>query len=235
MRRADRLFQIVQLLRARPVSTADRLAQQLEVTPRTIYRDIQDLVRSGVPIEGEAGVGYALRNFDLPPLMFTHEEIEALVLGARVVESWSDAALARAATSALNKVEVVLPARLKSRVAKTRLFAPAFHVPARMLAGLEPLRAALVSRQKVHFAYTRPDGMRSERTVRPLALFFWGSTWSMTGWCELRTDFRSFRLDRIEHLAVLDERFEAEPGRTLEDYFQHLDDRQKAQRDANAR
>jgi len=223
MRRADRLFRLVQLLRTRHVVTAARLAADLGVTPRTIYRDVQDLVRSGVPIEGEAGVGYALRHFDLPPLMFNAEEIEALVLGARVVQSWSDAALAGAAQSALSKVEVALPQRLKRRIPETTLFAPHFHVPQRMIAELAPLRGALLDRRKVHFAYTRPDGGRTTRTIRPLALFFWGSTWSVTGWCELRNDFRSFRLDRIEQLQVLSDRFEAEAGRTLEDYFEYLD------------
>jgi predicted DNA-binding transcriptional regulator YafY len=224
MRRADRLFRLLQRLRSGQVVTAAQLAAELTVTPRTVYRDVRDLMRSGVPIEGEAGVGYALRHFDLPPLMFGAEEIEALVLGARVVQSWSDAALAGAAHSALAKVEVVLPRRLKRRIAETSLFAPDFHVPRRMLAGLAELRGALIERRKVHFAYTRPDEVRTQRTIRPLALFFWGSTWSVTGWCELRNDFRSFRLDRVEHLQVLPERFEAEPGRTLEDYFRHLDE-----------
>lgn len=224
MRRADRLFRLVQLLRSRQVVTAARLAADLGVAPRTVYRDIRDLVRSGVPIEGEAGVGYVMRHFDLPPLLFTAEEIEALVLGARVVQSWSDKALAMAANAALAKVEAALPRRLRSRVGESSLFAPDFHVPQRMLDGLAPLRTAVIEHQKVHFAYTRPDGARSERTVRPLALFFWGSTWSVTGWCELRNDFRSFRLDRIAGLTVLREGFASEPGRTLEDYFQHLDD-----------
>lgn len=114
MRRADRLFQIIQLLRRRHVLTAAAIAQDLEVSERTVYRDIADLVRSGVPIAGEAGVGYTLRRgFDLPPLMFTEEEIEALVLGTRVVSSWADEGLAKAAESALARIEAALPERLK--------------------------------------------------------------------------------------------------------------------------
>src|ERR1700757_3377351 len=117
MRRADRLFRIVQRLRRRGVTTASELAEALGVSDRTIYRDVQDLVLSGVPVQGEAGVGYALpRSFDLPPLMFDEDEIEALVLGARIVESWADASLARAARNVLSKVEVVLPARLRDRI-----------------------------------------------------------------------------------------------------------------------
>ena len=125
MRRAERLSQIVQLLRSRNVTTAARLAEDLEVSERTIYRDILDLVSSGVPIDGEAGVGYIMRGgFDLPPLMFTREEIEALVLGARVVESWTDPAMARAARDVLSKIEAVLPERLKAGLAEIALFAP---------------------------------------------------------------------------------------------------------------
>jgi predicted DNA-binding transcriptional regulator YafY len=126
MRRADRLFRIVQRLRRRTaVVTAARLAHELEVSERTIYRDVADLVASGVPIEGEAGVGYRLPRggFDLPPLMFNEEEIEALVLGARVVKGWGDPALARAAEDVLTKVEAVLPPKLKGRIADATLFA----------------------------------------------------------------------------------------------------------------
>src|ERR1700736_2952047 len=131
MRRADRLFRIVQLLRRRKLTTAKQLADELEVSERTVYRDVADLVGSGVPIRGEAGVGYALeRGFDLPPLMFTEDELEALVLGARVVESWADASLAQAARQVLEKVEAVLPERLQDRVSRAALFAPGFHVPA---------------------------------------------------------------------------------------------------------
>src|SRR5437899_1479879 len=110
MRRADRLFQIVQRLRRRGVTTAAQLAQALEVSERTVYRDVRDLQLSGVPILGEAGVGYALpRGFDLPPLMFTEEELEALVVGARMVQAWGDQKLARAAEDALSKIETVVP------------------------------------------------------------------------------------------------------------------------------
>lgn len=220
MRRADRLFQIIQLLRRRNVATAAWLAGELEVSERTVYRDIHDLMMSGVPIEGEAGVGYVLRRgFDLPPLMFTDAEIEAMVLGARVVTSWGDPGLAKAAADALARVESVLPDRLKARLTGTPLFAPGFHVPPRVAASLTELRGAIDARRKVRLAYRGPDGAATERTVRPLGLFFWGTTWSLTGWCELRTDFRNFRLDRIERMDALPERFHDETGRTLDDYF----------------
>ena len=137
MRRADRLFRIVQRLRRRGATTARQLAEALEVSERTVYRDIRDLLVSGVPILGEAGVGYALdRSYELPPLMFDEEEIEALVLGARVVSAWADKKLARAAEEALKKIETVLPPRLKSKLADSALMAPDFHVSERFRSGL---------------------------------------------------------------------------------------------------
>jgi predicted DNA-binding transcriptional regulator YafY len=200
--------------------TAAALARELEVSERTVYRDIRDLIISGVPIDGEAGVGYTLRRgFDLPPLMFTAPEIEAMVLGVRVVTSWGDAALARAAGDALARVEAALPDWLKAKMAATPLYAPGFHVPERVVNALSTIRAAIEGQRKIHLDYIDADGTPTERTVRPLGLFFWGSGWSMAAWCELRTGFRNFRLDRMASLDVLDERFEAEPGQTLEDFF----------------
>ncbi len=220
MRRADRLFQLIQLLRRRNVATAGWLAEKLEVSERTVYRDVRDLMLSGVPIEGEAGVGYILRRgFDLPPLMFTQPEIEAMVLGARVVKSWGDPGLARAADDALARVEVVLPDRLRERLTSTPLYAPQFHIPPAFAAALGTLRAAVDERRKVHLDYTAADGSDTDRVVRPLGLFFWGPSWSLAGWCELREDFRSFRLDRIRQLTPLQERFTPEPGRTIDDYL----------------
>lgn len=223
MRRADRLFQVIQLLRRRNVATAAWLARELEVSERTVYRDIRDLMHSGVPIEGEAGVGYILRRgFDLPPLMFSEAEIEAMVLGARVVTSWGDAGLAKAAAEALARVEAVLPDRLKARLTGTPLYAPGFHVPPQVVAALSEIRAAIDSRRKVRISYTDGDGAETARTLRPLGLFFWGNGWSLTAWCELRDDFRNFRLERIVTLATLAERFTDEPGRTIADYFQSV-------------
>ncbi len=225
MRRADRLFQVIQLLRRRNVVTAAWLAGELEVSERTVYRDVRDLMLSGVPIEGEAGVGYMLRRgFDLPPLMFTDAEIEAMVLGARVVTSWGDRGLAKAAGDALARVESVLPERLRARLNGTPLFAPGFHVPPGIVEKLAALRAALDARRKVRLEYTSADGSETERVVRPLGLFFWGYGWSLTGWCELREDFRSFRLDRMRVLEPLDARFQDEPGRRIEDFFARHDD-----------
>src|SRR5205085_12195487 len=141
MRRADRLFRIVQSLRRRRATTARELAQALEVSERTVYRDVRDLLLSGVPIQGEAGVGYALdRSFDLPPLMFNEEELEALVLGARIVRAWADKKLARAAEEALQKIESVLPPPLRPRMGVAGLFGPACVVMALFRYSLAALR-----------------------------------------------------------------------------------------------
>jgi predicted DNA-binding transcriptional regulator YafY len=225
VRRADRLFQIVQHLRRRRVTTATRLAEALGVSLRTIYRDIRDLTLSGVPVQGEAGVGYALpRGFDIPPLMFTQDEIEALVLGARIVQSWGDPGLARAADAALAKVENVLPARLKDRVPDAALFAPDFHIRSELRAALGPLREAIRDRRKVRFRYRDRGGAATERTVRPLGLFYWGSAWSLGAWCETRRDFRNFRLDRLTELSTLTETFTPAPGQTPADFFRRYED-----------
>ena len=159
MRRADRLFQIVQILRSRRLTTARRLAEELEVSERTIYRDINDLVCSGVPVRGEAGVGYALdKGFDLPPLMFTRDEIEALVLGARVVRSWADPGLAKAARQALEKIDVVLPKTLKGRMENLPLFAVNFEPDADVANRLVELRAAVREKHKVEIGYSDAKG-----------------------------------------------------------------------------
>jgi len=220
MRRADRLFEIVQLLRSRRFMTAAQIAEELEVSERTIDRDVSDLIVSGVPIAGEAGVGYTLdRRFDLPPLMFNAEEIEALILGSRIVQSWTDPDLAGAAHSALIKIEAVLPEPLRANVTESALFAPRIMPDTAAVSNLAIARRAMQDRFKLSCRYTRPDGDTTDRVVHPLGLFYWGRAWTLVAWCEMRDDFRSFRLDRMERLVRRDERFEEAPGRSLEDFM----------------
>lgn len=220
VRRADRLFEIIQFMRRKDVVRARDLSEALEVSERTIYRDIQDLITSGVPIEGEAGIGYVLKaGFDLPPLMFKETEIEALVLGARIVESWADAELATAATDVIAKIEAVIPDRLRGYMANTALLAPTSHYMEPIGFDLAELRRALRSQLKVHFAYRNVQGTDSVRTVRPLSLAYFGPVWMLAAWCELRNDFRTFRLDRIENFGLHEDRFRAEPGKTLHDFL----------------
>lgn len=218
MRRADRLFQIVQILRRRRLTTARHLAERLCISDRTVYRDVRDLIASGVPIEGEAGVGYRLRGFELPPLMFSREEVEALVLGARIVQSWTDPELAGAAAEALAKIEAALPRDRSHLVQGTPLFAPDEHFRVEITIDLAVLRQAVREQRRLRFAYTDAAGSTTGRSVRSLALSFYGPIWLLAGWCELRESFRTFRLDRMRDLEVL-EHVPPEPGRTLQDFM----------------
>lgn len=224
MRRADRLFQIVQLLRHDRVKTAHDLATELEVSERTIYRDIQDLSLSGVPITGEVGVGYRLmKGFNLPPLMFNEEELTALLLGARMVQAWTDRSLAKAAIHAIDKIESVIPERLKAELARDDILVPDFMTSQEVAEHLMQLRSAIKLSTKVRYDYTREDGQTSNRITQPLGLFYWGKVWTLVAWCELRNDFRNFRLDRMRNLETLTDNFKSQPGRTLQDYLALVD------------
>ena len=217
MRRADRLFQLVQLIRGRRLSTARFLAERLAVSERTVYRDVADLAAQGVPIEGEAGVGYRMRSgFDLPPLMFTREEAQALVASVRVARSRLDDALAGHADTALSKILAVLPAASRAAAESLAVLAPPAAVDAATRGRLRMLREAAEQRRKVRLAYLDLKGVRtSERVVRPLGCVYWGEVWTLAAWCESRDGFRNFRVDRIDALEVLDERFRDESGKTL--------------------
>jgi predicted DNA-binding transcriptional regulator YafY len=222
MRRADRLFRIVQMLRAGRLQTARGLAQKLQVSERTVYRDVQDLQLSGVPILGEAGVGYTLRrDYDLPPLMFNPREITALVLGSRMVATWGDADLASAANDALRKIEAVLTASLRDRIDSVRLYVPsvALSTVSSTRETLERLRAAIEDSRIIEVCYRDEKGQVTDRRLRPLALLFWGNVWTLVAWCEMRKDFRSFRADRFQNLRILDQSFTQEPGQRYEDFL----------------
>ena len=220
MRRADRLFEIIQQLRGGRLVTAQKLSEKLEVSIRTIYRDVRDLQASGVPIDGAAGVGYLLRpGFHLPPLMFDAAEIEALIVGARMVEAWAGRSLAGSAAEALVKIKSVVPDDRVRTAENVAIFAYGPRVQEWERRHLDDFAAAIDARRKAHFNYQDADGDATERTVWPLALHFWGQVWTLAAWCELRNDFRTFRVDRVEALEVLEEAFPRTEGRTLEDYL----------------
>lgn len=226
MRRADRLFRIVQHLRGRRLTTAAFLAGRLGVSLRTVYRDVRDLSLSGVPVEGEAGVGYRLRpGFDVPPLMFTLDEIEALAVGARMVEAWGGPVLAEGARTAIEKIVAALPADRRMAVEKTRLYAPAFHVDGPSMQRLEAVREAISARQVLHLDYRDADGKPSGRDVWPLGLYFWGGSWTLGAWCERREGFRNFRVDRIAGLEALERRYPDEAGKRLADFIRAMEAR----------
>jgi predicted DNA-binding transcriptional regulator YafY len=227
MRRADRLFQIVQHLRGGRLVTAQKLGTWLEVSERTIYRDIADLQSTGVPIDGEAGVGYMMREgFDLPPLMFTRDEIVALVAGARMVRAFGGAAMARAADEALVKIGAVLPDAEKDRIARTEIHTPMWVVSDAAREAIDIIERAVEKRQVLTIAYSDEAGRTTGRDIRPLGLWFWGKVWTLAGWCELRGDFRTFRIDRLTNLRLASRRFRPERGRGLADFYRAMEVRE---------
>jgi predicted DNA-binding transcriptional regulator YafY len=224
MRRADRLFQLMLQLGGGKIVTGERLAERLGVSKRTIYRDCRDLSASGVPVDGEAGVGYRLRpGYQVPPLMFTREELQALVFGARLVQSCADEGLHAAADALLAKVDAVLPAHLKPRLEDTGLLVPDFRVSPEVKRDLRALRDAVSQRLRVAFRYTQGDGVVIDARVRPLCLRYIGGTWTVGAWSELERAFRTFRVYRITELEVSRDVFGLESGRERGDYLATAD------------
>ncbi|MEM6615549.1 MAG: YafY family protein [Pseudomonadota bacterium] len=223
MRRADRLFQIIQMLRGGRLSTAAKIAEALEVSERTVYRDIRDLQSTGVPIDGEAGVGYVLRGgYDLPPLMFTKSELTALIAGARMVKAWAGNELARSADDAILKIEAVLPRDLRGTLNNVSIFAPSVPEIVSIRAALDHINTAISNRRTLNFTYESLADETTDRSVEPLGLFFWGQVWTLVGWCRLRGAFRTFRVDRIHDLTVNRETFVPQSGRTLADFMAEM-------------
>jgi predicted DNA-binding transcriptional regulator YafY len=219
MRRTDRLFDIIQILRDGKLHRAQDIADQLEVSVRTIYRDMDTLVASGVPVEGERGVGYMVREqITLPPLNLTPAELEALNLGMAIVAEAADTDLKAAANSLADKIDAVLPTQVVAEADSWKFAVYPFADAARGLAHMAPIRAAIKSRQKLRLSYRRIDGVLTERTIRPLHMDYWGRVWTLTAWCELRNGFRVFRVDLIESVSPLPEIFADEPGKRLSDY-----------------
>jgi predicted DNA-binding transcriptional regulator YafY len=220
MRRADRLFQVTVLLGRGRVLTGQQLAERLGVSRRSVYRDIANLMASGVPIEGEAGVGFRMRSgYSVPPMMFTPEELQALVFGARLVQSCADEGLHDAAEALLAKVDAVLPASLRPTLDNIGLLVPDFRVSLEVKRTLRALRQAVSSRKWVTFAYTQGDGTLIEARVRALCLRYVGGTWTLGGWSEVEAAFRAFRVYRIDRLVLSQECFGIEAGRNLADYL----------------
>lgn len=222
MRRADRLFQIIQLLKTRRLTTANLLAEVLEVSTRTIYRDIQDLIVNGIPIEGEAGVGYLLRHdIDIPPLMFNESELEAIQVGMRMVEAWGGNELASAAKQAMIKVSAVLPNNLQAF--DSLMFAPSFYQTSIQFQYIDLLRKASRAREYLKLEYADIKQRQTSREIRPLAIHIWKATWTLLTWCELRQGFRNFRLDRIISITLTERFFSLSKGKELEDFIEKME------------
>jgi predicted DNA-binding transcriptional regulator YafY len=208
MRRADRLFQIIQILRrsTRPV-TAAALAEELEISKRTVYRDVADLIGQRVPIEGEAGLGYLLAaDYDMPPLMLTSDEIEAVMLGAQWVAGRSDKILSNAARDVVAKIAAVVPERLRPFIVEPSVGAkPTIGEPEERV-DTSMLRSAIRNGVKLRLRYRSEAGEETERTVWPVILGYAETNRLLVAWCELRQSFRHFRTDRIIEAEMLDER-----------------------------
>ncbi len=212
MRRAERLFQIIQILRgARGPVTADAMARELETSKRTVYRDVAELLAQRVPIQGEAGMGYVLdRSFDMPPLMLTPDEIEAAVLGARLVIDRADPALSRAARDLVAKIGAVIPDHLRPFLLEPGLMTPPRSGPQPDAIDMMRVREAIRTQQKIGLRYSDEAGALTERTIWPIAVGYFESVRLIAGWCELREGFRNFRTDRVVEAAFLEDRY---PGR----------------------
>jgi predicted DNA-binding transcriptional regulator YafY len=220
MRRADRLFALIQALRGGRLRTARFLSEILEVSERTIYRDVADLIANGAPIDGARGVGYLLRDdYFLPPLRLSQAEKDALAWGVSFVVAHGDETLAHAARELKVKLEAI--DRFHGNSSRQPLVFAGQHT-ARLKSDLKLLREAIIHRQKVLMRYHSIADHVSERVIWPLSLEHWGKVWTLTTWCETRCGFRTFRLDRIEALSCLNERFKAEPGKTMADFLATL-------------
>jgi len=210
VRRAERLMQIIQIFRRRgtrrsaPI-TAAQLAEELEINIRTVYRDIQSLIGNGVPIRGEAGVGYVMDDgFDLPPMMFSTDELEALMLGARLVANQGDEMLARSALDAITKIAEVIPLELRPVMLNVPLYAPDFGQSAVDIIDTGDIRCALRENRKIRIDYADAQNASTRRMLWPIALAYHNGVRLLVAWCELRCDFRHFRVDRISDLELLE-------------------------------
>ena len=225
MDRAQRLNDIVHhLRRMRQAVTAKTLSETFEVTERTIYRDIQSLVSSGVPIMGEAGVGYVIdKRFHLPPIMFDADELEAIALGIGMVGNWTDEQFAAKAQSAYAKIQATLPASLIEELHQITTFSAPSQYKIPWEVNFTSVRECIRQKNKVQFCYLDLKQNVSTRTIWPLALISFSPVWLLAGWCELRQSFRNFRLDRISEFAILESCYKNDKEKNLQAYLAQIE------------
>lgn len=226
MRRADRLFQVIQILRrARRPITADAIAGELETSLRTIYRDIAQLMANRVPIRGEAGVGYVLEGgFDMPPLMLTPDEIEAAMLGAQWVRDRGDPQLARAATDLVTKIGAVIPEHLRPILMEPALTPLSIRRQPPDSIDMPRVRAAIRMQGKIALVYRDEQDRETHRTVWPIAMSYWEAVRILVAWCELRHAFRHFRTDRVVSAEFLEVRYPTQRARLRAAWMKELKD-----------
>jgi predicted DNA-binding transcriptional regulator YafY len=230
MRRSERLTEIVEILSDGRLHLARDIAGALDVSERTVYRDIATLIASGVPVEGERGVGYLLREpVFLPPLALSLTELEALSLGMSIVQEIADEELREGARTLHEKIAGYGPNRRKTPEA----WGFGLYEFGRVRDGLKHmpmLRRAIRERRKLSIDYHDLSGERSGRTIRPLQTDYWGRVWTLSAWCERRGDFRAFRIDRIERCEETGAHFKDEPGKTIQDYLRQVDEKMRSGR-----
>jgi predicted DNA-binding transcriptional regulator YafY len=217
MRRADRLFRIIQILRRRrtPI-TANEIAEEMETSLRTIYRDISQLLADRVPIRGEAGIGYILEDgFDMPPLMLTPEEVEAAILGAQWVTGRADPALSRAAADLIAKIGAVIPEHLRPLVVDPALTSPNWRPVQPDAIDMQRMRGAIHAQTKVYLRYRNEKEEETTRVTWPIAVSYFETVRVIVAWCELRQNFRNFRTDRVLEAQFLGERYPTPRTRLL--------------------
>jgi predicted DNA-binding transcriptional regulator YafY len=224
MRRADRLLRIIQILRRyrRPVR-GQQIAEELEISLRTLYRDIADLVTDGVPIRGEAGVGYVLgEGYDLPPLMFTADELEAVMLGLRWVQRRGDKALARAADDTIAKIGTILPADLKPLLFDASLLVPHFSRVISDSVDVAVIRKAIRDQNKLEMVYTDVTALETKRIIWPIGISYFDAQRTVIAWCEMRVGFRAFRTDRMVSVAALPEKYKERRKTLLKRWMEEM-------------
>jgi len=223
MTKAERLLQLTLLLRSRRTAiTAEAIAELMQVSPRTVYRDVQSLIMAGVPVTGEAGVGYLIRPGNhLPPLLFTPDEVQALIVGSRMVQAFTDKELAQGARSAELKIRSVLTESLKHHAEQQPYRIPVMERDDALREVHGRLRRACEQYRKILVSYRDEKQVQSERTLWPLAMIGWTGCWTLLAWCELRRDYRNFRFDRIESLEELEDHFIPTGKISLEYYLRH--------------
>lgn len=222
MKKADRLFSLVQLLQGRRTAMpAHVIATEMRVSLRTVYRDIADLVRSGTQIDGEAGVGYVLhKQAYVPPLMFSANEVLALLVGSRMVQATTDPELGQAARAAEQKIRAVLSDVLKAQADQQPYRIPKLEKDAHLRALHGVIRGACESKTKLQLLYGDEAQQVTQRTVWPLSLMGLNGIWLLLAWCEMRQDYRNFRFDRMQSVAALQQTFETTPTIQAEHYFE---------------
>lgn len=224
IRRSDRLFDIIQIMRDGALHTARDLAEHLEVSERTIWRDMATLRASGIPVEGERGVGYMISApITLPPMNLTMGELEALHLAVAILGEATDPELSKSAQSLAAKIDAVLPENAAPPSTGWGFAVYPFADAAAGFKHMPLLRDAVREKKLIRMNYVSLDDQVSTRLIRPLQLEYWGRVWTMSAWCELRDDFRVFRVDRIETLIDTGATFKDEAGKNLQDYLAKVD------------